>query len=75
MKIKNIIVGILTLGILNVVSGCEDFLDKSPDMGLSEDDVYKDYASMRGFMDRAYNFLDNFHSYQNCNNGRRSHLR
>ena len=45
-------------------------LDKSPDMGLSEDDVYKDYASMRGFMDRAYNFLDNFHSYQNCNNGR-----
>ena len=70
MKIKNIIVGILTLGILNVVSGCEDFLDKSPDMGLSEDDVYKDYASMRGFMDRAYNFLDNFHSYQNCNNGR-----
>ena len=68
MKIKNIIVGILTLGILNVVSGCEDFLDKSPDMGLSEDDVYKDYASMRGFMDRAYNFLDNFHSY-------RSHLR
>ena len=64
MKIKNIIVGILTLGILNVVSGCEDFLDKSPDMGLSEDDVYKDYASMRGFMDRAYNFLDNFHSYQ-----------
>ena len=32
--------------------------------------VYKDYTSMRGFMDRAYNFLDNFHSYQNCNNGR-----
>lgn len=70
MKIRNIIVGILTLGILNVFSGCEDFLDKSPDMGLSEDDVYKDYTSMRGFMDRAYNFLDNFHSYQNCNNGR-----
>lgn len=70
MKIKNIIVGILALGILNVFSGCEDFLDKSPNMGLSEDDVYKDYASMRGFMDRAYNFLDNFHSYQNCNNGR-----
>ena len=49
MKIRNIIVGILTLGILNVFSGCEDFLDKSPDMGLSEDDVYKDYTSMRGF--------------------------
>ena len=26
MKIKNIIVGILTLGILNVVSGCEGLL-------------------------------------------------
>ena len=46
MKIRNIIVGILTLGILNVFSGCEDFLDKSPDMGLSEDDVYKDYPCL-----------------------------
>ena len=70
MKIRYILVGILTFGMLSVCTSCEDFLDKSPDMGLSEDDVYKDYASIRGFMDRSYNFIDNFHSYQTYNNGR-----
>ena len=70
MKIRYILVGILTFGMLSVCTSCEDFLDKSPDMGLSEGDVYKDYASIRGFMDRSYNFIDNFHSYQTYNNGR-----
>ncbi|MBD3592375.1 RagB/SusD family nutrient uptake outer membrane protein [Bacteroides sp. GM023] len=67
---KKIWVGMIAICILGIHTGCEDFLDKSPDMGLSEDDVYKDYASIRGFMDRAYNFLDNFHLYQKYNNGR-----
>lgn len=49
---------------------CEDFLDKSPDDGLTEDDVYKDYASMRGYMDQAYNFLENFHAWGGVNNER-----
>lgn len=41
MKIRNIIVGILTLGILNVFSGCEDFLVKLLIWDYPEDDVYK----------------------------------
>jgi hypothetical protein len=36
---------------------CEDYLDRSPNDGLSESDVYKDYNSLSGFMDRI--FLDN----------------
>lgn len=70
MKINNILIGVSCLFLLCLHTSCEDFLDKSPDMGLSEEDVYKDYASMRGFMDRAYNFLDNFHKYDSYKNGR-----
>lgn len=70
MKIKNIVVGICALLTVTIHTGCEDFLDKSPDMGLTEKDIYKDYASMRGFMDQSYTFLDNFHSYQSYKNGR-----
>lgn len=55
---------------LTLAPSCEAFLDKSPDMGLSEADVYKDYTTMRGFMDRAYTFLDQWHGYHSCNNGR-----
>lgn len=71
MKIRyNILIGMCGLMLLLTHAACEDFLDKSPDMGLSEEDVYKDYTSIRGFMDRAYNFLDNFHAYDSYKNGR-----
>ena len=33
---------IILLGLF--VGSCEDYLDRSPDDGLSEDDVYKDIA-------------------------------
>lgn len=60
----------LALLLMTVHSGCEDFLDKSPEMGLTEGDIYKDYNSIRGFMDRAYTFVDNFHEYDSYKNGR-----
>lgn len=68
--IYNISVRICAVLLLLSYTSCEDFLDKSPDMGLSEEDIYKDQASIRGFMDRAYLFLDNFHSYNSYKNGR-----
>ena len=40
---------IILLGLF--VGSCEDYLDRSPDDGLSEDDVYKDYSSLLGFME------------------------
>ena len=43
---------IILLGLF--VGSCEDYLDRSPDDGLSEDDVYKDYSSLLGFMDRIF---------------------
>ena len=33
---------------------CEDYLDKSPDLGQDESVVYDSYESMRGYIDRAY---------------------
>ena len=36
---------IILLGLF--VGSCEDYLDRSPDDGLSEDDVYKDYSSLK----------------------------
>lgn len=43
-----------------VFYGCESFLDKAPDLGLSEEDIFKDYASLRGFFDESYTYLENF---------------
>lgn len=63
---------ILTSGLLALAlaTSCEKFLDKSPSMGLSEDDVYKNYETFRGFLDKAYDFLDQIYKYHGTNNGR-----
>ena len=70
MKISNVLLGFVLLIIPSLFSSCEDFLDKSPDQGLTEDDVYKDYYSFRGYLDKAYTFLDNFHAWGSCKNER-----
>lgn len=71
MDIKYIfLVGFCSLGLAMTQTSCEDFLDKSPDMGLVESDVYKSYESIRGYMDRAYSFLDTYVSRDEMNNGR-----
>lgn len=37
-----------------LLCSCEKYLDRSPDMGLTEDDIYKDYNSLRGFLDKIF---------------------
>lgn len=66
----NIILIISSIIVASLFQSCEDFLDKSPNDGLTEDDVYKDYSSMRGFLDQSYNLLDNYHAWGNCKNER-----
>ena len=41
---------IILLGLF--VGSCEDYLDRSPDDGLSEDDVYKDYSIKAEFFNK-----------------------
>ncbi|MBQ7749903.1 MAG: RagB/SusD family nutrient uptake outer membrane protein [Bacteroidales bacterium] len=45
------------LGTVFAASSCEDYLDKSPDLGLDESEIYKNYESIRGFLDEAYDHL------------------
>lgn len=66
---KNILHIISLLFILGT-SSCEDFLDKSPDMGLTNEDVYRNYESIRGYMDYSYTYLDNIYKFDGCKNGR-----
>lgn len=48
---------------------CESFLDKSPDMGLAEEDVYKNYASIRGLLDVCFTHLEHVMEMGNNGNG------
>ena len=58
------------ISIIFINISCEDFLDKSPDMGITDDEVFKNYDSVLGLLDRCYNLLDNFHGFDKCRNGR-----
>lgn len=55
---KKIFTIIMVLFVSLYFCACEDFLDKSPDLGLSEDDVTKDFKSMQGFLDVCYTHLE-----------------
>src|SRR5690606_874654 len=57
-KLKILIV-IFLLG----VTGCEDYLDKTPEFGLTEDEVFLEFESARGFFDDTYNKLVDIHNW------------
>lgn len=53
---------ILSITLLFItLTSCEDYLEKSPDLGLTEDDVFQEYESARGFLDQNYSMLEDFH--------------
>ena len=37
-----------------LLSSCEDYLDKSPDMGITDKEVFQNYLSYRGVLDKVY---------------------
>ncbi len=41
-------------------ASCEDYLEKSPDMGLTAEEVYSDYVTFEGTVDRAVGLLHNY---------------
>lgn len=56
MKIKFRTIIFCLLGLC--FTSCEDYLDKSPDMSMTDSVIYKDYESMRGFLDQIFNSND-----------------
>ena len=39
------------------LSSCEKYLDKHPDLGLDESDIYKNYQSILGYLDECYGHM------------------
>ncbi len=53
-----------------VFSACEAYLDKSPDLGLSEPDVFSNFYTVRGYLDQCYNNIMDFSKYDSQSNDR-----
>lgn len=48
------IIIICILSIVPLMFSCEDYLDKSPEMGLTDTEVFSTYLSFRGVLDKVY---------------------
>lgn len=59
MKIKNIVILVLVLS----WTGCEDYLDQTPGQGITGDEVFSNFESMRGYLDNCYRALLDIHSW------------
>lgn len=57
MKKKNLLYLLLPFFLFS----CEDYLDVSPDMGLSEEEIYSEYYAYRGVLDRAHWYVKDFY--------------
>lgn len=51
---KTLLRFIIIIGLSSFIS-CEDYLDKSPQSDISEDDVFKNFVSFQGFAEQMYN--------------------
>jgi starch-binding outer membrane protein, SusD/RagB family len=66
MHMKKTYLYVALFGVL--LSGCEDYLDKSPELGMTSDEVFRDYYSARGFLDEASFAVKNFHQSNQATN-------
>ncbi len=46
--------------LIPVLFSCEDYLDKSPEMGLTEEKIYSDYYTFKGAVDRVNLLVHNY---------------
>ena len=57
--IRNLVWGIVFLGALSLTS-CSDWLEKTPDSTVSEEDAYKNFTNFQGFVEELYNCIPDF---------------
>ncbi len=55
---KKIYILFILTGLISV--GCEEYLERTPDMGITDEEVFSSYYSMRGFLDRATYAVRNY---------------
>lgn len=65
MKYIRLFLFILSLSLMS----CEDFLDKSPDMGIVEDEVFDSFTSVRGYLDNCIKALPDYTVFEMGNMG------
>lgn len=54
MKMLNIKYLIALLGIITLCVACEEYLDKAPEVNISEQDVFKKFNSFQGYVEDIY---------------------
>jgi starch-binding outer membrane protein, SusD/RagB family len=57
--LKNIIGGFVIFGVMGMYS-CEDYLDKSDDTIISEEEAFKNFTNFQGFTEEMYNCVVDF---------------
>ena len=49
--------GLLSLAVGLGMTSCEDYLDKSPESTVSEEDAFKNFRNFQGFIEEIYNCI------------------
>lgn len=63
---------LILIGLIYLTS-CEEYLDKSPDMGLTEEEVFSNFFTVRGYLDRSYNCVLDY-AFWRANGLERAHI-
>ncbi|MDR1154774.1 MAG: RagB/SusD family nutrient uptake outer membrane protein [Bacteroidales bacterium] len=62
-KVFYLSIAAITFGLVS----CQEYLDKRPDLGFTEEILYNDFQSIRGYFDRVYNILDDYRKHTSQN--------
>ncbi len=68
-KIKNVIILVAVFSF----GSCENYLDLSPELGLTDEVVFDNFESTRGYLDRCFNLVNDF-THWNAQRNRRAHV-
>lgn len=49
--------GLLSFSVGFCMTSCEDYLDKSPESTVSEEDAFKNFRNFQGFIEEIYNCI------------------
>jgi hypothetical protein len=56
-----------------LLTSCEEYLDKSPDLGLTEDEAFNNFFTVRGYLDKCFQSVLDY-SYWRQQDSERAHL-
>lgn len=56
-----------------VFTSCEAYLDPSPDFGLTEEEVFSNFFTVRGYLDKSYSCIVDY-SFWNSQGSQRAHI-